>query len=304
LIAAYISESNKPYFFDSAGKYGAGLALESLSQGLKDLSIAPEDVIISNKLGWYRVPLLTDEPTFEKGVWKDIKNDAVQKLGYDGILSCFEQGNMLLNGYDSRFVSVHDPDEYLAAATDATDAEKRYKDILEAYRALFDLKKAGKADSVGVGAKDWRSIERLSKDVAFDWVMIANSMTVHSHPKALSVFMKELADRNVTVINSAVFNGGYLTGGEFYNYQRIDKTTRRGEELIAWREKFYSLCKEYNLEPACVGIQFGLNAPGVKSIAVSASKPERLKATINMVNKEIPQEFWNAMKNNGLMKGE
>src|ERR1700709_757843 len=64
--------------FDSAGKYGAGLSLEVLGQALKDLNVDPKDVIISNKLGWYQTELTTPEPTFEKGIWKELKNDAVQ----------------------------------------------------------------------------------------------------------------------------------------------------------------------------------------------------------------------------------
>ncbi len=38
--------------FDSAGKYGAGLALESLGSCLNELEVKPEDIFISNKLGW------------------------------------------------------------------------------------------------------------------------------------------------------------------------------------------------------------------------------------------------------------
>lgn len=65
--------------FDSAGKYGAGLSLEVLGQALKELGVDPKNVIISNKLGWYQMELTTPEPTFENGIWKGLKNDAVQK---------------------------------------------------------------------------------------------------------------------------------------------------------------------------------------------------------------------------------
>ena len=51
--------------FDSAGKYGAGLALEVLGKALEELGVPPEKVLISNKLAWKRVPLTTPEPTFE-----------------------------------------------------------------------------------------------------------------------------------------------------------------------------------------------------------------------------------------------
>jgi D-threo-aldose 1-dehydrogenase len=292
IIKEFITHSGKPALFDSAGKYGAGLALESLGRSLQQLDVDPKDVIISNKLGWVRVPLTTEEPTFEPGVWKGLKHDAVQKISYDGILECFEQGNRLLNAYDSTFVSVHDPDEYLAKAASKAEEDKLYSDILDAYKALGELKKSGKAQAIGVGAKDWRSIQRIANDVTLDWVMIANSMTVHSHPKKLADFMRELENKGVAIINSAVFNGGFLTGGDFYNYKPVVKGTPEGDELLKWRDKFYTLCKEYSLQPAAVCVQFGLHAPGVKSIALSTTKPEKVKPNLDLANMEIPEEFW------------
>ena len=48
-----------PVVFDSAGKYGAGLALEKLGECLDKLNITPENVVISNKLGWKQTPRLS-----------------------------------------------------------------------------------------------------------------------------------------------------------------------------------------------------------------------------------------------------
>jgi D-threo-aldose 1-dehydrogenase len=110
----YISVQ-KAVVFDCAGKYGAGLALESMGNCLKTLNVNPENVLISNKLGWYITNELQNcmEPTFESGVWRNLKYDAVQKISYEGILECYEQDNQLLNGYKAELVSVHDPDEYM-----------------------------------------------------------------------------------------------------------------------------------------------------------------------------------------------
>src|SRR5476651_1083414 len=168
IIEESVKYSPKPAVFDSAGKYGAGLALESLGRSLKQLNVNPSDVLISNKLGWVRTELKTPEPTFEPGVWRDLKHDAVQKISYDGIIECFEQGNELLNGYIPQMVSVHDPDEYLAKAQSVEEDAKLYNDILEAYRALETLKREGKAQAIGVGAKDWRSIARVYEEVDLD----------------------------------------------------------------------------------------------------------------------------------------
>lgn len=287
--------------FDTAGKYGAGLALEVLGKALKELNVPKDKVIISNKLAWVQTPLLTEEPTFEKGVWKDLKNDAVQKISYDGIIECFEQGNQLLGDYPSQMASVHDPDEYLAAAKDAADEAKRYQDILDAYKALFELKQKGQVVSVGIGAKNWKSIQRIAKDVAFDWVMIANSLSLHSHPKDLIDFIAELHSKGTVVINSAVFNGGFLVGRDYYNYNFVDKNTPEGKALYDWRDQFFDLCKSFNIQPAEACFNFGFNILGVSSVALSTVRPEKVKSNIDMATKEIPVAFWEAMKERNLL---
>lgn len=288
--------------FDTAGKYGAGLALEVLGKCLKELNVPKDGVIISNKLGWYQTALTTPEPTFEKGIWRDLKNDAMQKISYKGIIECFEQGNDLLGDYNSQMASIHDPDEYLAAATDAKDEAKRYNDILEAYTALIELKQQGKVVSVGVGAKTWKSIQRLSKDVKFDWVMIANSLSIKSHPADLLDFVKQLHEGGTVIINSAVFNGGFLVGRDYYNYVFVDKNTIEGKALYDWRDQFFELCKSFDIQPAEACFNFGFNIPGVDSVAVSTVVPERVKRNIEMATKKIPKEFWKAMKAKGLLE--
>jgi D-threo-aldose 1-dehydrogenase len=304
IVGAFVQNTVKPAVFDSAGKYGAGLALESLGQCLKQLNVHPNDVLISNKLGWVRTELKTPEPTFEPGVWKDLKYDAVQKISYDGILECYQQGNELLGDYNTQFVSVHDPDEYLAAGTDDLNRSKRYEDILGAYEALTELKAQGKASAVGVGAKDWRSIERINSDVKLDWVMIANSMTVHSHPPELLAFMRKLKDQGTVIINSAVFNAGFLTGGDYYNYRLIDAQSSEGAEMIHWRKRFYSVCEEFKIKPAAACVQFGLAAPGVTSVALSSSNPDRVASNLSLLNASIPSEFWERLYNDRLINKE
>jgi hypothetical protein len=56
-----------PVFIDTAGKYGAGLALEVIGKALDRLDIPPEQVILNNKLAWKRTPLKGSEPAFEPG---------------------------------------------------------------------------------------------------------------------------------------------------------------------------------------------------------------------------------------------
>jgi len=301
IVKECVTNSHGIPLFDTAGKYGAGMSLETLGKCLKDLQVKPDEVIIGNKLGWYQTELITPEPTFEKGIWKGLTHDAVQKISYQGILDCFYQGSELLGEYSSQLASVHDPDEYLATAKNEEEENRLYNDIVEAYRALIELKQQGKIASVGVGSKHWKVIQRIASDVDLDWVMIANSLTLYSHPKELIEFIAELDKKNISVINSAVFNGGFLIGSDFYNYEEVDKTTAEGKALYQWRNRFFELCKEYTIRPAEACFNYGFNIPGVKSVSLNTSKPENVKINIEMATKQIPPEFWKAMRQSGLL---
>ena len=288
---------------DSAGKYGAGLALESIGRSLKSLGISSDNVIISNKLGWYRVPLQTAEPTFEPGVWKGLSYDAVQKISYQGILQCWEQGCDLLGDYLPQMVSVHDPDEYLAAAENEADRKQRLNDIIDAYRALTDLRKDNKTSAVGIGAKDWHIIKEISAKVELDWVMFANSFTIYHHPAALLSFIDALSKKGITIINSAVFHSGFLTGGSYFDYKLVEADSEKNRDLFDWRNKFFELCKQFNILPAEACVRFTLSYPAIKAIALSTTKVERIRKNIALISAAIPSEFWQAMQRENLISG-
>ncbi|CAA6692726.1 MULTISPECIES: aldo/keto reductase [unclassified Lentimonas] len=294
-IVANWLEHQSNTIIDSAGKYGAGLALENIGRYLKKLSVDRSDVLISNKLGWKRTPLTTPEPTFEQGAWFGLEHDAEQCISYDGILECYEQGNALLGDYDAELLSVHDPDEYLAAADSEYNAAQRYEDILGAYKALTELRKAGKAKGIGVGSKDWKIIKRLFDDgVSLDWVMLANSFTLLTHPKEVMDFMEELHAADITIINSAVFNAGFLIGGKYFDYQIIDETSH--PELFQWRNDFNAHCAEHGVTPALACCQFALSPPGVAALALNTSQAERVAQNVAFVETPVPAEFWKALK--------
>jgi len=286
--------------FDSAGKYGAGLALEMLGKCLKQLKINPEDVIISNKLGWLRTELKTPEPNFERGVWFDLKHDAIQKVNYNGIIECFNQGNELLGGtYKPQLLSVHDPDEYINQGKNQEEKEKLFSDILEAYEALAFLKKQGLVKAIGIGSKDWTIITKVTEHVELDWVMFANSLTIMNHPPELLAFIDKLFKKGVTIINSAVFHGGFLTGSDYYDYKLI--TPETDSIKFRWREAFFALCEKYKVTPSIACVNFAMTPPGVAAISLNTSNPNRVKNNVESVTAKVPKEFYAEMVKKGLI---
>jgi D-threo-aldose 1-dehydrogenase len=287
--------------FDTAGKYGAGLALEVIGECLERLGVDPSHVVISNKLGWIRSPLLGEEPTFEPGIWKGIKHDAKQVISYRGIMECFEEGNALRKHYVPQLVSVHDPDEYLEAAKTSREKAQRFEDIIGAYQALAQLKKDGKVAGVGVGVKNWKVIPEIYQHVKLDWVMIANSLTIYSHPRELLDFVQLLSKDGVGVIDAAVFQGGFLVGGGLFNYKPLSPTHPKDREKLDWRSSFYDVCKQFQVSPAHACIQFALQVPGVDAVALSTVDPQRAEENFKAAQEPIAGEFWEEMKNKNLL---
>lgn len=300
IVNECIRHSRDVTVFDSAGKYGAGLALEMLGVALKETAADLSAVIISNKLGWYRTELKTPEPTFEPGVWKDLQHDAVQRISYNGIIECFEQGNELLGGIIPQMVSVHDPDEYLAKAKDGRHRVRLYDDILQAYQALFDLKEKGLVAAVGVGAKDWRVLQQIAQDIPLDWMMVANSLTVFTHPPDLISFIAEQDSKGVHVINSAVYHSGFLLGSDYFDYRKLDSSDPEDASYFEWRDCFNRICAEHQITPAEACLNFGLHVPGVRSVAVNTTKAARVSENFKMTDKIIPPAFWQQMQAAGL----
>ena len=303
IISNWFKYIESPIVIDSAGKYGAGLALEVIGDGLRKLDVDPKEIIISNKLGWLRTDLKTPEPTFEPGVWADLKYDACQNISYDGIIECYHQGIELLGGgYKTDIVSVHDPDEYLSAATDEVDRSRRMDDILAAYSALEHLKYKGKASAIGIGSKDWKIIKLIADEVSLDWVMLATEYTIMDHHPDLIAFVSKLDSRNISVINSAVFHGGFLTGGEFYNYRKVNRENQDDRNLFEWRDKFYMHCRNYNILPSDACMMFGISHPGIRSVALNTSWPEVIEHNVNLIQRKIDPDFWRDLKNDGLIE--
>ena len=304
IISEWIKQAPGIVAADSAGKYGVALALEVMGKALTELKIDQKNIVISNKLGWRRAPLETEEPIFEPGAWFGLEHDAIQDISYDGILRCYEEGCELLGDYKPQMVSVHDPDEYLAAATDDVDRAKRLDDISGAYQALADLREKGLVSAIGVGSKDWRVSQELSKRCKLDWVMLATSLTLYTHDPELLAFDSAMKEQNVGVINSAVFNGGFLVGGGFFDYREITGDRPGDKELLAWREKFNTICEQHGVKQAEACVAFGMSAPGVVATALSSSRPARVKTNVSLCNAMPPAEFWSDMKAAGLLRSD
>jgi D-threo-aldose 1-dehydrogenase len=119
------------------------------------------------------------------------------------------------------------------------------------------------------------------------------------HPPELLAFMDKLSNKRVTIINSAVFHGGFLTGSDYYNYKLI--TPKSDSLKFKWRDTFFALCEKHKITPSVACVNFGLNHPAVTAISLNTSNPNRVKDNVGSVLAEVPKEFYADMVNKGLI---
>ena len=292
IVTEWFKAFPKP-FIDSAGKYGAGLSLECIGKALRELGKKPGDLTISVKLGWRRSRRLAqgEDETFEPGAWAGLEWDAQQDISEEGIIRCYEEAKELL-GYPIDYVSVHDPDEYMGNGERGMGNGERREDILGAYRALFALKEKGEVKGVGIGSKDWTAIRDLWRDVKFDWVMFACQPTLLVHPPELISFVNELKAAGVFLIDSAVFNGGFLMGSDMLDYRKADP--EKDAAAFAFREKYLACCREFGLDPAVPAVQYAYRL-GFDAVALNTSSPRRILQNATYATAAVPDAFWNGL---------
>ena len=154
---------------------------------------------------------------------------------------------------------------------------------------------------IGVGAKDWRSIQELDAHCDFDWVMMANSFTIMNHPAELLQFVDSLAARNIALVNSALTHGGFLVGGKFLDYREIDPNDPDDAARLKWRKNFTRVCNQQSVTPYDVAVAFGASHPAVTSIALSTSRVDRVESMVGAATVEIPKAVWTALREAGLI---
>jgi D-threo-aldose 1-dehydrogenase len=108
----------------------------------------------------------------------------------------------------------------------------------------------------------------------------------------------------VTIINSAVFNAGFLTGGNYFNYRLINKEDPEHGKLFKWRDSFFEVCDDFSVSPSHACIRFGMSHPAVAAVALNTSNPNHVKRNVGEVQNEVPAELFNVMKERGLIDKE
>ncbi|SDT72814.1 aldo/keto reductase [Jiangella sp. DSM 45060] len=256
-------------YFDTAPRYGHGLAETRLARGLRETGA---DAVVSTKVGW----LLRDgdavEPDWtERGIRASLES-SLERLGRDHVDIAF----------------IHDPD-------DAADEVRR-----TAFPALRRLRDEGLVRAIGFGMNHADPLAALVREHDVDVVLIAGRFTLLDH-RALTTLLPACADTATQVVVGGVFNTGLLaapSASTMYDYRPV------GDDVLARALRCEEICARYGVPLAAAAAQFPLLHPAVGTVLVGCRSGAEVAANVAAAGHEIPAALWTELAAAGYVPAE
>lgn len=199
--------------------------------------------------------IVTKAAQLETGSLDIVRNDLKKRVAESKARLGVEQLDMLM---------LHHFDDYL-------------KDKDNVLQAMEELKASGDVRFIGTSAysfHDYGEIAATGMDAVqipinlFDWGQIENGG------------LKKLADSGMMIFVRSV----YLQGLVFQDPEKMDPRMEFARETLV---KFRSLCRKYNLTPACLALSYALSLPGVTSLVLGSEKPEQVRQNTELLQQTV-----------------
>ena len=284
--------------FDTAPLYGLGRSEERFGVAIE--RAGREGVVLSTKIG----RLLVDGPTDEK--WKNFFIDAPEKqvvydYTYDGVMRSHESSLQRLGVAAVDILLVHDVDVTTHGSQAVADAKVRELFDKGGYRALTELKAAGRIAAIGAGVNEWQACEALLGHADFDCFLLAGRYTLLEQ-EALDSFLPICVERDVGIILGGPYNSGILATGAVegarYNYHPAPP------DIMERVGRIESVCQRHGVTMAAAALQFVLAHPAVKTIIPGAMAAQEVRQNVALLEETIPPALWADLKEAGLLRND
>ena len=278
-------------YFDTAPHYGLGLSERRLGAFLQ--TKPRDEFVLSTKVGRllrpnpdYTDQLDTDNDFF---VPADVRR--VWDASAEGIRASHDESleRMGLDRIDVLF--LHDPDRH-----DLDHA------LAEALPAMVELRESGLVRAVGVGSMDTNALLACTRAADLDLLMVAGRYTLAEQPAAAEV-LPACHETGTGIVTASVFNSGMLatdnpSADGRYEYGSVPP------ELWARVQRIAETCREFGVSLPAAALQYTLRDSAVQSVVVGSSRPAQLRQNAELMDASIPEQFWGALTERGLIPAD
>jgi D-threo-aldose 1-dehydrogenase len=171
------------------------------------------------------------------------------------------------------------------------------------YRAMDELRQSGRVSAIGLGVNEYEVCEQALEYGNWDCFLLAGRYTLLEQ-ESLDTFLPKCVDRNCSIIIGGAYNSGILAtgvGGKGpWNYDYGPAP----DDVVRKVAAIEGLCAEFGIPLAAAALQFPLAHPAVASVIPGIGNVRRIDQTLNLFATEIPDDFWSALTEQGLVRDD
>ena len=272
-------------YFDTAPWYGFGRSERVMGDVLRG-----SDYVLSDKVGRLLRPGAVPNP-MDFGMIDPLPFNVVYDYGYDGVMRAFEDNLQRLGLDRIDILLAHD----IGTFQHGDDNARHFKDLAEGgYRAMDELRAAGKVQAIGLGVNENAVCEDALGIGTWDVFLLAGRYTLLEQTPLDSLF-PACQDAGTTIICGGPFNSGILVGREMWNYDTAPA------HVVEKARALGAVADAFGIPLAAAALQFPLGDPIVTSVIPGPRDKGEMEQILDWFATPIPQEFWAALKAKGLI---
>ncbi|MEM7133400.1 MAG: aldo/keto reductase [Chloroflexota bacterium] len=285
-------------YFDTAPWYGLTKSEHRIGYFLRQ---KPRDsFVINTKVG--RVFSRPDDPaSFSQDRWAgglpfqlrfDYTRDGFQRSYEDSLQ------RLGLNAIDS--LAVHDLDYKFHLDDDGVNGCLDQLDKGGGFDWLLEMRGRGEVKAIGAGVNQAEMIPKfLERFQEWDFFLVAMPYTLLDQP-ALDGAFDLCGQHDISVIIGAVFASGILATG-------VGTDARYGympaaDDIVDKVRRIEIICERYEVPLGAAALQFPLRHPLVAAVIPGSNAPQKVRMNLDWILTEVPQDFWDELKSEGLLR--
>jgi D-threo-aldose 1-dehydrogenase len=282
-------------YVDTAPFYGFGLSERRVGDALRGQTCC----VISTKVGRLLEPdANVGDDSLRFGFRSALPFKPVFDYSHDAILRSWEASLQRLGISRVDLLYVHD----IGIATHGPSHAAMWRQLTEGggFRALQRLRDEGSISGFGLGVNEIAVCLEAMNHAHIDVLLLAGRYTLLEQGAADELLPRAQA-AGTAVIVGGPYNSGILAVGTRsqtpapYNYAPAPP------DVLARVARIEGVCERHGIPLAAAALQFPLAHPQVASVIPGIASVAQLQATLNFYRTQIPPEFWQDLKSEGLL---